>query len=144
MVFRRRSTPPETPAPGADDPFTTEALSYVRSRHYEELIGGGWVADPTGDLGRVQRQQVFLRAVMSEVGGARNPIEVMRISSALSGGLRIDDSMGFLEALRFANTMRGLQPESVEIPTFPFRSDGGAAVLGLADGAPAVIARFND
>ncbi len=30
MVFRRRSTP-ERPAPGADDPFTEEALSYVDS-----------------------------------------------------------------------------------------------------------------
>ena len=32
MVFRRRSSPPAGPgAPGADDPFTTEALSYVDS-----------------------------------------------------------------------------------------------------------------
>lgn len=31
MVFRRRSSPPGLPAPGADDPFTTEALSYVDS-----------------------------------------------------------------------------------------------------------------
>src|SRR5688572_29941615 len=31
MVFRRRSTPDGPPAPGADDPFTTEALSYVDS-----------------------------------------------------------------------------------------------------------------
>lgn len=31
MVFRRRSTPAGTPAPGADDPFTQEALSYVDS-----------------------------------------------------------------------------------------------------------------
>jgi RNA polymerase sigma-70 factor (ECF subfamily) len=29
MVFRRRSTPAGRPAPGADDPFTKEALSYV-------------------------------------------------------------------------------------------------------------------
>jgi RNA polymerase sigma-70 factor (ECF subfamily) len=31
MVFRRRPTPAGRPAPGADDPFTTEALSYVDS-----------------------------------------------------------------------------------------------------------------
>ncbi|QGG95115.1 LCP family protein [Actinomarinicola tropica] len=121
----------------------TQALAYVRSRHYEELVDGGWRADPTGDLGRVQRQQAFLRAVMSEAGGTRNPIEVARISSALSDGLRIDDSMGFLDALRFANRMRSLDPESVEIPTFPFRTSGGAAVLGLVEpDAAAVISRF--
>lgn len=119
-----------------------QALAFVRARHYEQLIGEGWVTDPTGDLGRVQRQQAFLRAVMSEVGGSRNPIEVMRVSSSLAGGLRIDDSMSFLDALRFARSMRGLEPESIEIPTYPFRA-GDAAVLGLADGADAVIARFN-
>ncbi|HEY0875510.1 MAG TPA: sigma-70 family RNA polymerase sigma factor [Vicinamibacterales bacterium] len=31
MVFRRRSTPAGEPAPGADDPFTQEALSYIDS-----------------------------------------------------------------------------------------------------------------
>jgi len=31
MVFRRRSAPGGAPAPGADDPFTVEALSYVDS-----------------------------------------------------------------------------------------------------------------
>jgi LCP family protein required for cell wall assembly len=132
----------DVPTAGAVELDGTQALAYVRARHYEELIGGGWVADPTGDLGRVQRQQTFLRAVMSEVGGTRNPVEVARISSALSDGLRIDDSMGFVDALRFANLMRGLEPESVEIPTFPFRTDQGAAVLGLADGAEAVLDRF--
>jgi RNA polymerase sigma-70 factor (ECF subfamily) len=31
MVFRRRSKPAGEPAPGADDPFTKEALSYIDS-----------------------------------------------------------------------------------------------------------------
>ena len=48
-------------------------LSYVRSRRYTERIDGVLVTDPTGDLGRVQRQQRFLAAVMSELGATRNP-----------------------------------------------------------------------
>ncbi len=121
----------------------TQALAYVRSRHYEEFIDGNWVGDPTGDLGRVQRQQQFLRAVMGEVGSTRNPIELMGIASALSDGLRIDDQMSMWDALTFARNMRGLEPESVEIPTYPYRTSGGAAVLGLVEpDAGAVIARF--
>lgn len=121
----------------------TQALAYVRSRHYEELIDGNWVADPTGDLGRVQRQQVFLRSVMGEVGSTRNPFELMSIASALSDGLRIDDQMGVWDAFTFARDMRGLEPESVEIPTYGYRTSGGAAVLGLVEpDAAAVIARF--
>jgi len=121
----------------------TQALAYVRSRHYEELIDGNWVGDPTGDLGRVQRQQAFLRAVMGEVGSTKNPIELMGIASSLADGLRIDDEMSTWDALTFARHMRGLDPEPVEIPTYGYRTSDGAAVLGLVEpDADAVIARF--
>ncbi len=120
-----------------------QALAYVRSRHYTELIDGSWRTDPTGDLGRVLRQQQFLRAVMGEAGSTRNPIEIMRISSALSGGLRIDDRMGLFDALGLARRLRGLEPDSVELPVYGFRTSGGAAVLGLVQPqADAVLASF--
>lgn len=120
-----------------------QALAYVRSRFYEELVDGSWKQDPTGDLGRVLRQQSFLRAVMSEVSSTRNPVKLIRISNALSEGLRIDDQMSMFDALRFARHMRGLDPESIPLPTYPFRTSGGAAVLGLVQpDADEVIARF--
>jgi LCP family protein required for cell wall assembly len=121
----------------------SQALAYVRSRHYAELIDGSWRTDPTGDLGRVQRQQHFLRSVMGEVGSTRNPIELMRISSALAGGLRVDDRMGLVDALRFALRLRGLEPESIELPVYGFRTGSGAAVLGLVQPeADAVLVEF--
>lgn len=133
----------DLPVAGPADLDGTQALAYVRSRRYTELIDGSWRTDPTGDLGRVQRQQLFLRSVMSEVGGTRNPIELMRVSSALADGLRIDNRMGLFDALRFARSLRGLEPESVELPVFPFTTSGGAAVLGLRQPeAEAVIAQF--
>ena len=51
-----------------------QALAYVRSRHYTRIIDGKKVVDPTADLGRIERQQVFFRAVMSKVGDTRNPL----------------------------------------------------------------------
>ena len=53
----------------------TEALSYVRSRHYEELIGSRWVEDPRSDIGRIARQQDFIRRALTRAidRGARNP-----------------------------------------------------------------------
>lgn len=120
----------------------TQALAYVRSRQYTEVVGGERVTDPTGDLGRVLRQQQFLRALLGKAGGSRNPLTLMRVASAVSGGIRIDDEMGLLDALRLAWRMGSLYPESVPLPTVPFRS-GGAAVLGLDDGAaPAVLDQF--
>lgn len=121
----------------------TESLSYVRARRYTELIDGSWRTDPTGDLGRGLRQQQFLRAVMGEVGSTRNPIRLMRVSSALSSGLRIDDSMGLFDALGLARKLRGLNPESVELPVYGYRTSGGASVLGLTQPqADEVLASF--
>jgi len=37
-------------------------LSYARSRYYEEFIDGSWQVDPRADLGRIERQQAFIRS----------------------------------------------------------------------------------
>ena len=67
----------------------------------------------------------------------------MRIGSSLTEGLRIDDEMTMLEAMRFAWDMGKLDPVPVELPTFPFRTSGGAAVLGLDEElAPAALDQF--
>lgn len=118
------------------------ALAFVRSRHYTEVIDGEEHTDPTGDLGRVKRQQAFLRTLMAEVAGTRNPFELLRVGSAVADGLRIDDEMSLIDAVRFAWNMRRLEPESLELPVANHRTSGGAAVLVLADGADGVLDQF--
>src|SRR5215207_9744647 len=54
------------------------ALAYVRSRHYEYEDppgSGNWQGDITSDLGRISRQQDFIRRVLARVlaQGALNP-----------------------------------------------------------------------
>lgn len=119
-----------------------QALAYVRSRHYTEVIDGQNVKDPTSDLGRVQRQQVFLREIMKKAGAKRNPLTLMSAASKMSGGLRIDDDMTMLQAASFAWNMGKLDPEPVILPTVPRTTSGGAAVLELGEGADAVLAQF--
>jgi LCP family protein required for cell wall assembly len=120
----------DLPTAGRVELDGTQALAYVRSRHYTELVDGQWRTDPTGDLGRVQRQQQFLRAVLGEIGSTRDPLALARTASAVADGLRVDDTMGLWDALSFARSLRGLSPESVELPTAP-ATRGGAAVLDL-------------
>jgi LCP family protein required for cell wall assembly len=119
------------------------ALAFVRSRNYTEVIDGREVTDPTGDLGRVNRQQAFLRTVLADAGASRNPITLLRIGSSVTDGLRIDDRMSLIDAVRFAWNMGRLQPEAVVLPTFAFRTNAGAAVLGLdEESAPAALDLF--
>ncbi len=120
-----------------------QALAYVRSRHYAEMIDGQVVLDPTSDLGRVQRQQVFLREIMKKAGAKRNPFTLMKAAENMSGGLRIDDTMTMWEAARFAWAMGRLDPVSIPLPVTPRTTSGGAAVLDLQQPeANAVLDQF--
>lgn len=94
-----------------------QALAYVRSRTYTEVIDGTEVTDPTADLGRVKRQQVFLRAVLAEAGSSRDPFALNDIGQALRGGIKVDDDMELIDALRFAWSMGSLNPEPTDLPT---------------------------
>src|SRR5436190_6438110 len=48
------------------------ALSYVRSRHYQYYEGGRWHDEGDGDIGRIQRQQEFIRRVLRKGRGVRD------------------------------------------------------------------------
>jgi LCP family protein required for cell wall assembly len=119
-----------------------QALAYVRARNYTEVIDGERRKDPTADLGRMKRQQAFLRAVMSDLGDTRNPIALGRAGSRMAEGLRIDDKMSMWDALRFAWRMRGLEPESYELPTVGDRNASGAVLILRTSEAQPVLDRF--
>jgi LCP family protein required for cell wall assembly len=119
-----------------------QALAYVRSRTYSELIDGQWVTDPTADIGRTERQRAFLTALMDEVGGLRNPIALFRVPGSLGSGMKLDTTLGYLDALRFGWRMKGIDPEPVALPVSPRTTSGGAAVLDLQPSAGEVIAGF--
>lgn len=121
-----------------------QALAYVRSRHYTEVVDGKERTDPTGDIGRQQRQQTFIRTVLETAGETRNPVTLARIAAAGGKGSKVDDTFGLLDAWRLVRGLSAGTPESVVLPTRPARK-GGAAVLLLDDAAaPPVLARFRD
>jgi LCP family protein required for cell wall assembly len=121
----------------------SQALAYVRSRYYEQLVDGEWQSDPTADIGRTERQRTFLTAMMSAVGGERNPISLARVPGALGAGMKIDDRLSYLDALGLAWDFRGVSPEAVVLPVTPRTTSGGAAVLELQQPAASeVLAGF--
>lgn len=109
-----------------------QALAYVRSRYFNEVIDG--VAVPQGglpDVNRTVRQQTFLKAIMAEAADQRNPLKLGRAADQMSDGLRIDDEMTLLDAGRFAWKMGRVDPVTVALPVVPRTTSGGAAVLDL-------------
>ena len=121
---------------------SAQALAFVRSRFYTELIDGVEVLDPTSDLGRVQRQQEFLRSLLLTASEERNPVSINSMTSAIADALVIDDGTSLTEALALANALRAATPVSVTLPTSPSTTSGGAQVLMLNAESPTALAQF--
>lgn len=117
----------------------TDALAYVRSRYYTELVDGKWRVDGTADIGRTDRQRAFLTALMKEVSGERNPLRLFALPGSLGSGMKRGSTFSFFNAIDLAWTMKDASPEPVAIPVTPRRTSGGADVLELQPDASGVI-----
>ncbi|HET6954258.1 MAG TPA: LCP family protein [Acidimicrobiales bacterium] len=116
-----------------------QALAYVRSRHYTEVIDGEEVEDPTADIGRQLRQRQFLQTVFAELGNTKNPFSLASAASGLAGGLRIDDEMSMFDAMRLAWGMRSIDPAPLELPVDNDRNGSGAVLILREDEAQPVL-----
>jgi LCP family protein required for cell wall assembly len=119
-----------------------QALAYVRSRHYTEVVDGKEVPDNQNDFGRQARQQTFLRVVLAKLASSKNPITLATNSSKLADGLRIDDEMRFTDAVSLGWDIAGKTPEPVRLPVLPFRAGGQAALELDQPEADKVLAQF--
>ncbi|MFF9010946.1 LCP family protein [Streptomyces goshikiensis] len=89
-----------------------QALQYVRSRH----------VDGASDLGRMQRQQRFLAALIKEAtngGMLLNPVKFKQVSSTLLGSVRADRDFGSEQMLALGQAMRDFTPSSSEFASVP-------------------------
>lgn len=106
-----------------------EALAYVRSRHLEWIDETGEAhADTSNDLGRIARQQDFLRRVLSRAGEvglfdpaiARSLIEALQTDIVTEQGMTINDLLGFVGVLK------DIEPTSIP----QFQIDATAITVG--------------
>jgi LCP family protein required for cell wall assembly len=114
-----------------------QALAYVRARHYQTFEGGRWRTDPTGDLGRISRQQDFIvRALRRAVDkGIRNPVTLDNLVDAALDTVTVDDLLKADDIVDLASRFRGFDPDLLDLYALPVTDDtiGGAAVLRLVD-----------
>ncbi len=115
-----------------------QALAFVRSRNYQVLEDGRWRTDPTGDLGRINRQQDFVRRALRDAisRGLTNPAKVNRLINVGINHVTIDDRVGVDDIRRLAGHFRNLTPDRLESHTLPVDNArvGGASVLRLRAG----------
>ncbi|HSM44371.1 MAG TPA: LCP family protein [Acidimicrobiia bacterium] len=122
-----------------------QALAYARSRSYQELQNGTWVSVDANDIGRTQRQQDVMRALISRLKSPSSITEAGDIAGAMSRHTTIDGSLAEASPASLFWDFRGVLTGSIEGVTLPTTTDNiGGVSYEIADQpeADAVLANF--
>jgi hypothetical protein len=114
-----------------------QALAFARSRHLQYKDSKGrWQDDPTADLGRITRQQLFLRKSMDKAStlGLGDITRINHLIDVGTKNVKFDDGLKTTELIglirKFSST-RGEGMTTYSLPGQPFETADGASVLAL-------------
>ncbi len=112
------------------------ALAFARARHLEYFEDGGFTDDGTGDLGRISRQQLFLRRVIdrARVKGVSNPLILKRLVDVGVANVTIDDELSVTELAALGRQFSSFDSAALQtytLPNIPRTTDGGAQIVEL-------------
>jgi LCP family protein required for cell wall assembly len=114
-----------------------QALAYVRSRHFQYQEDGRWKTDPTGDLGRIGRQQDFIRRALREAlsKGLTNPARLNRLVNVGLKNVKVSKSLDLKDVVNLGKNFRSLSPETLQQFSLPVTNTrvGAAAVVKILD-----------
>uniref|UniRef100_A0AAU2JWE0 LCP family protein n=1 Tax=Streptomyces sp. NBC_00049 TaxID=2903617 RepID=A0AAU2JWE0_9ACTN len=95
-----------------------QALGLVRTRHG---VGDG------GDLGRIQLQQAFIKALIKQVKGVGifdNPKKLLDLADTGTKALTTDKALGDVKSLMgFAQSLQGIEAQEMKMITLPVTVD---------------------
>jgi LCP family protein required for cell wall assembly len=122
-------------------------LAYVRSRYYEFEKGGKWQSDPTSDLGRIQRQQYFIRSVASAAihSVVTNPFRANSVADKSVGALSRDKGLNTSDLRALVYAFRNPDPTAFPMSTLPATNasrDGQSVLLLDSPHAAPMLARL--
>jgi LCP family protein required for cell wall assembly len=130
----------DVPEPGCVTLSPSQALAYARSRafQYYDEDAGRWRTDPTGDLGRISRQQDFIRRALRRAvaRGIRNPVTLDRVlDAALGGSVVVDDTLTADDLAALGNGFRRFNPDNLAMYSLPVvgGSAGGASIVRMVE-----------
>jgi LCP family protein required for cell wall assembly len=132
---RDRNSGLNVPVAGCTTLDDAQALGFVRSRHYESFIGGKWREDPASDLGRISRQQDFIRRVIRRAisKGVRNPSTLTSLVATGVKSITLDENLTIGQLTDLGLRFRGFNPSTLQTYSL------GEAVIGVYHGAASVL-----
>jgi LCP family protein required for cell wall assembly len=126
-----------------------QALAFARARAYEVQHNGRWQTDPTGDLGRIERQQLFIRKVLQRAidRGARNPAVLNELINAITGAIHADSTLTNREIIDLALRFKDFNPSTLEtqsVPASPITLHGASLLKMDKVLAEPILNQFRD
>ena len=137
-AMRDKNTGLQIDQPGCVTLDGEQGLAFARSRHLEYKSSKGvWVSDPSADLGRIARQQVFIRKVIDRSEKKFGSFDVKAINDLISSTadkLTLDTKLDLGTMVNLARAFKGFSGNDIRthtLPVVPYTTAGGAAVLKL-------------
>ncbi len=134
--IRDRTTGLWLPLTGCIELDRNQALAYARSRHlqYQDRAtydkSAKWITDGTGDLGRITRQQDFLRMAAQRAidEGIRNPTTALGLVNAGIDSVTTDSDLDAGQIVDLIQTFRDFSVDSLETQQLPTVSAGSKKI----------------
>jgi len=105
----------------------SQTLALSRSRFFQyEASPGVWVADGTGDLGRIQRQNEIIKALIDKAESTYNPLTLNAFIGSVVHDVRIGGLSGS-QLLSLAIHYHGFTGSDLQTATIPTYGAGSAA-----------------
>ena len=122
------------------------ALSLTRSRYYQYYTDGYWHSDPTSDIGRIERQNLVIEAVLDQAKSTYNPLRLNSLLSSVVHDFYKDDSLSISDMIGLAERYHAFSGSSLQSYTLPTAgaesSYAGDVEVVQPDEAAATIAQF--
>jgi LCP family protein required for cell wall assembly len=123
-------------------------LAFARSRHLQWKDVEGWHTDGSGDLGRITRQQLLMRAALQKASSLGLD-DIGRLKGLVDAGLEsatIDSGLGVGELMALGTYFSDFDAQRLQthaLAVTPDRTSGGAAVVRLDEtGSAETLALF--
>ena len=124
-----------------------QALALARSRYFQYRgPDGAWRYDPGFDLGRIRRQQTFLRVLAATAldKGLANPLRANAFASSLVHSLTRDKGLSIGKVAQLAGEFRSFDPSQLASQTVPTTVAVHQGATVLRPGDPGFQQAWND
>jgi polyisoprenyl-teichoic acid--peptidoglycan teichoic acid transferase len=129
--------------PGCVTLDADQALAFARSRSFEIKVDDRWRTDPTGDFGRIDRQQLFIEAALEKAvaRGVRNPFVLQDLLGVAQANVTLDSEYTIADIVELGTQFKDFDPQSLATYTVPGEPVfvGAMSVVDMDDAAAGPI-----